>query len=281
LEGLPIRLGFKRQWGGIIVKEINVCVAQLTPKLGDKQYNYDRIVEAVVKAKEEHAQIVIFPELFLSGYSIGENVSEMAETIDGPFMTKVRNVCKEHGLYAVLGFPEDGQDGNYYISSVLIDDRGEVLGVYRKVHLFDAEKHYFQPGSAFEVIETPLGSIGMMICFDVEFPEMARALKLLGADVIVIINANMHPYEMHHHIFALSRAMENEIPVMICNRLGKEGELDFCGDSMVIDAAGNILLALKDKEQVQSVALPMKRELDPKMSYTTNRRSDLYGILGK
>ncbi|MFS0647024.1 carbon-nitrogen hydrolase family protein [Siminovitchia sp. 179-K 8D1 HS] len=263
------------------MKEINVFVAQLTPKLGDKQYNYERIAETVVKAREERAQIVIFPELFLSGYSVGKNLSEMSETIDGPYMTKVRNLCKQQGIYVVLGFPEDGQDGNYYISSALIDDQGKVLGVYRKMHLFDAEKNYFQPGSTFEVIETPLGSIGLMICFDVEFPEIARALKLLGADLIVIINANMHPYEMHHHIFARSRAMENEIPVIICNRLGKEGELDFCGDSMVIDAAGKILLALKDKEQAQAVTLPVEQELDSKMSYTTNRRSNLYGILSK
>lgn len=263
------------------MKEINAFIAQLIPKLGDKQYNYERIAETVVKAREESAQIVIFPELFLSGYSVGENISALSETIDGPYMTRVRNLCKQHGIYVVLGFPEDGQDGNYYISSALIDDKGEVLGLYRKIHLFDEEKCYFQPGSTFEVIETPLGSIGMMICFDVEFPEIARALKLMGADLIVIANANMHPYEMHHHIFARSRAMENEIPVIICNRLGKEGELNFCGDSMVIDATGNVLLALKDKEQAQSVTLPIEQELDSKMSYTRNRRSDLYSILSK
>ncbi|GIN22252.1 carbon-nitrogen hydrolase family protein [Siminovitchia fordii] len=263
------------------MNEIKVSVAQLIPKLGDKQGNLERIQEAIVKAKNEQAQLVAFPELFLTGYSVGENVNTLAETIDGPYMTKVRKLCKDHEIYLVISFPEDGQDGNYYISSALIDSQGEVLGVYRKVHLFDNEKNYFQPGSRFEVIDTPLGSIGMMICFDVEFPEIARALKLMRADFIVIVNANMHPYELHHHLFSRCRAMENEIPVIICNRLGKEGELDFCGDSMVIDATGEILLSLKDKEQVQTVTLPIKQELDPKMSYIVNRRDDIYGILAK
>src|SRR5699024_10612949 len=127
----------------------------------------------------------------------------------------------------------------------------------------DTEKNYFTAGSNFEVIDTPLGSVGMMICFDVEFPEIARALKLMDADFIVIVNANMHPYEEFHHIFARSRAMENEIPIIICNRLGVEGDLDFCGDSMVIDATGEVLLSLNDKEQSPSGTLRIKQQLDP------------------
>lgn len=261
------------------MNKIHVSVAQLTPKLGDKQYNFDRMAETIVKAKEEQAKLVIFPELYLTGYSVGGFLNTLAETMNGTYMTKIRNICKEHEIYVVLGFPEDGQDGNYYISFALIDDQGEVLGVYRKVHLFDTEKEYFSAGSRFEVIDTPLGSIGMMICFDVEFPEATRALKLMKADFIVIVNANMHPYKEFHHIFARSRAIENEIPVIICNRLGIEGDLDFCGDSMVIDAKGKVLLALEDKEQSQSVTLPIKQQPDPKMSYTNNRRSDMYDIL--
>ncbi|WP_281277086.1 carbon-nitrogen hydrolase family protein [Siminovitchia terrae] len=128
---------------------------------------------------------------------------------------------------------------------------------------------------------TPLGSIGMIICFDVEFPEIARTLKLMKAGFMVTVNINMHPYELHHHLFSRCRAMENEIPVIICNRLGTEGEFDFCGDSMVIDATEEILLSLKDKEQVKTVSLPIKQELDPMRSYTANRRADMYDILTK
>lgn len=217
----------------------------------------------------------------MTGYSVGEDVATLAETVDGPSLMEVRELCRAHNIYTTIGFAEDGQNGNYYISSALIDNKGEVLGVYRKIHLFDSESNYFTAGSSFEVIDTPLGKIGLMICYDVEFPEIARALKLMGADIIVIVNANMHPYELHHNLYARCRAMENEIPVIICNRLGVEGELDFCGDSMAIDATGEILLSLNDNEIIQSVNVPIEQTLDPKISYTTNRRSDMYEILAR
>lgn len=208
-------------------------------------------------------------------------MNTLAETIEGPSIRKVRNLCKEHNIYTIIGFPEDGQDGNYYISSALIDNFGKVLGVYRKVHLFHNEKDYFKTGSNFEVIDTPLGKIGLMICYDVEFPEISRALKLLGADIIIIINANMYPYKEYHNLYARCRAMENEIPVVICNRLGIESHLDFCGDSMAIDATGKVLLALNDQEAVTSVVVPIQQVLDSKINYTMNRRNDMYDILSR
>lgn len=260
---------------------ITVSVAQLAPKLGDKQYNYEQIKKTILDAKQEKSRLVVFPELFLSGYSVGNQLEELAETIDGPYMKKIKELCRKHEINTIISYPEDGGNGTYYISSSFIDEQGDVLGTYRKVHLFDAEKNYFTAGSSFEVIDTPLGSIGMMICFDVEFPEIARALALRNVDFIVIVNANMHPYETHHHIYARSRAMENETPVIICNRLGQEDDLNFCGDSMLIDAHGEILLSLKDREQVKSVELPIKQSLDPKMNYINGRRIDLYEELVK
>lgn len=263
------------------METIKVTVAQFKPKLCDPHTNVQNIEKAILEAQEEGAELIVFPELYLTGYSVGDNMEEMAETVDGTYMLQVRQLCKTNNINLVICFPEVDEQKTYYISSAFIDNQGEVLGVYRKVHLFDTEKLHFTPGNRFEVIDTPLGKVGMMICFDVEFPEIARALKLMGADFIVIVNANMKPYEELHHIFARARAMENEIPVIICNRIGTEGELNFCGDSMVIDATGEILLSLQQHEKMQTVELPIKRQLDPKMSYTTNRRKELYDILIK
>ncbi|GIN20685.1 MAG TPA: carbon-nitrogen hydrolase family protein [Bacillus bacterium] len=263
------------------MKAIKVSVAQLTPKLGDKQHNLQLISDAMIEAKGDRADLIVFPELFLTGYSVGDDLDRMAETEEGQGMTEIKKLCVEHGLYAVISFPEKGESGQFYISSALIDNNGDVLGIYRKTHLFDKEKVHFTPGSEFKVIETPIGKMGLMICFDVEFPEIARSLKLQGADFIVIVNANMYPYELHHHLFSRVRAMENEIPVIICNRLGVEGDLEFCGDSMVIDATGNILLEMKQAVGVRTVDMPIEQQLDPKMSYTANRRAELYSKLAK
>lgn len=261
------------------MKQLHVTLAQLVPKLGDKASNYEMIVKTMNEAKKQGSQLVVFPELFLTGYSIGEKVSEVAETMEGSYIRKIRELCKQLQINTVISYPESDGTGNYYITSSYIDDQGNLLGSYRKIHLFDQEKEYFTPGNSFTVIETNLGRIGLMICFDIEFPETARALKILGADFLVVVNANMHPYQMYHHIFALSRAMENEIPLIICNRLGQEGDLDFCGDSMVIDATGEKILTLGNEEKIGHTTVPLAQTLDPKMNYLHNRRRELYGIL--
>ncbi|MFD1361751.1 carbon-nitrogen hydrolase family protein [Lentibacillus salinarum] len=261
------------------MKHINVTLAQLTPKLEDKDYNFDQISKAMVKANKEQSDLIVFPELFLTGYSMGDKLNELAETIDGPSVNKIKEMCKSLSLYAVFGFPELGDNGHYYITSALIDDKGELIGTYRKTHLFDQEKAFFNSGSGLKVIPTPIGNFGLMICFDVEFPEVARALKLMGADIIVIVNANMDPYKEHHYIYAKSRAMENEIPVVICNRLGLEEDLNFCGDSLVLDSWGHELLTMEGSEDVKTVTLPLLSVKDPKMNYVSSRKTDLYSVL--
>lgn len=262
-----------------MLKKMKVTVAQLTPKLGDKQFNVNKVKDVMQKAAESNSDLVVFPELFLSGYSVGNQIESLAESLDGPSLKEIRDLCKKLHLHVVISFPEVGVDGNYYISSALIDHHGEVLGTYRKTHLFDTEKKTFTPGSEFKVIPSSLGNIGLMICFDVEFPEIARSLKLMGADIIVIVNANMDPYKDHHYTYAKSRAMENEIPVVICNRLGQENDLRFCGDSKVFDSWGKELLSLSESEGVETVEVPLISVRDSKMNYTSNRRKNLYSIL--
>src|SRR5699024_2455581 len=123
------------------------------------------------------------------------------------------------------------------------------------------------------------GKVGLMICFDIEFPEVARSLKLMGAEILLVTNANMIPYEDDHYTYAKSRAMENEIPLVICNRLGTEGQLSFCGDSMAVDHKGKQLLYLQNKEQVATVEVFIPSVTEPdetSLNYLQNRRPNLY-----
>ncbi|GAA0447742.1 carbon-nitrogen hydrolase [Lentibacillus halophilus] len=259
--------------------KINVTLAQMTPKLKDKSYNLSQIKNAMEEANKNQSDLIVFPELFLTGYSVGDKLNEQAEKVDGPSINEIKKLCKSLSLYTVFGFPESGDGETNFISSALIDNQGELLGLYRKTHLFDQEQKFFESGSNFEVIPTPMGNIGLMICFDLEFPEVARSLKLMGADILVIVNANMDPYKEHHYIYAKSRAMENEIPVVICNRLGQEDDLNFCGDSLVLDSWGNELLSMKDSEGIETAKLPLSSVMDSKMDYVFRRKEDLYSIL--
>lgn len=156
-----------------------------------------------------------------------------------------------YGIHAIIGFPEKA-GGDYFISSAVIDDEGRTIDVYRKTHLFGQKKNYFQQGNKYQVVTTKFGKWGIMICYDLEFPEVPRILKLKGAEIIAILTANMYPYEDYQRVYVRSRVMENEIPIAICNRLGKEGGLEFIGNSMAVNAQGDILM---DMQKIQGVDL--------------------------
>src|SRR5699024_3273352 len=243
-----------------------------------KQKNLDTICHTLKRASEQESHLVVFPELFLTGYLIGPNLKELAETNEGPSIEAIRNVCQQYKINTAFGMAEKTADNSYYIVSVFIDHFGNVKETYKKAHLFDHESKYFTRGNESVVIDTPLGKVGLMICFDVEFPELARALKLKGAEFIVIINANMHPYKTYHHIYAKSRAMENQIPVIIVNRVGEEEGMIFCGDSMVIDLDGDVLLRLGEDEEVRATRFSTNKTGDDKLNYLARRNESAYTI---
>jgi len=248
---------------------MRVALAQFTPRLADKQANLERIIGYMNEAKNQQADVVVFPELGLTGYSVGEQLEEIAETLEGPSIQRLQAECRNAGIAAVVSFPER-RENQFHISTVWIAEDGTLAGVYRKTHLFDKEKNYFTPGQEWPVVETRFGRIGMMICFDLEFPEVARLLRLNGAEMIVVNTANMVPYQRYQQVFMQSRAMENEIPLVICNRLGQEGDLEFFGDSMAVDHEGNILLHMGQKEGVQSVDVRLDSARDPALNYAGN-----------
>ncbi|RJS60799.1 carbon-nitrogen hydrolase family protein [Bacillus sp. PK3_68] len=251
---------------------MKVAVAQFSPVLGDKQENIKKIIRFLKEAKRQAAEIVVFPELALTGYSIGERLPLMAETREGDSLKTIALYCKSLQIHALISFPEE-EEGRYYISSTLIDENGLIVGVYRKTHLFHAETNYFTRGEGWPVFQTKFGKVGAMICYDLEFPEVSRLLRLNGADIILVNTANMVPYEKHQHVYMQSRAMENEVPVVICNRTGKEGELDFFGHSMAVNNEGEILFKLDSEEGIRTIDIQMDEERDPKLAYTSNLHS--------
>ena len=248
---------------------MRTALAQFAPRLADKEANLALMIDYMKEAKKQQADVIVFPELGLTGYSVGEQLDVIAETLDGPSIQRLQTECRKNGIAAVVSFPE--RNGNrFHISAVWITENGTRAGVYRKTHLFSTEKNYFTPGQEWPVVETRFGRIGMMICYDLEFPEVARLLRLNGAEMIVVNTANMVPYQRYQQVFMQSRAMENEIPLVICNRLGQEGDLEFFGDSMAVDHEGNILLHMGQEEGVQSVDVRLDSARDPALNYAGN-----------
>lgn len=254
----------------------NLTIAQFQPELGNKRKNLEEMKRMMKEAKRQNSQVILFPELCLTGYFIGDQLHEIAETLEGESIQELQKACEELGLHAVVSFPERNENGGVHISAALLDDTGKMIGVYRKTHLFDSEKTIFERGNEFPVFETKLGRMGIMICYDLEFPEISRILRLNNAQVILAPTANMSPYQDYQMTYMKSRAMENEVPIALANRIGMEEGTHFFGESTVVDAHGNVLMKMGEESELETVTIKLETGLDSKLNYVGNRQPSLY-----
>lgn len=222
-----------------------IACVQMDVSIGDVEANRRKIVERLRTAAEGGAKLVIFPECALTGYCFEslEEAAPFAEPIDGPSSRAFARACRETGVHAVIGFIEK-DDSSYYNAAMLVGPGGGgVIGNYRKVHLpFLGVDRFLTPGNRrFEVFELPFGRIGINICYDASFPEAARALKLLGAELI-ILPTNWPTGAWRTAEFIINaRACENHVNFAAANRCGVERGWEFIGRSKVADFNGDTL----------------------------------------
>lgn len=206
---------------------------------GDKPANIAAIARAAAAAASTGAQIITFPELFLTGYNLGTRLRDLAEPIDGPSVGAISDIARTHGIAIVLGMPE--RDGDRVFNTALaVDATGAVAGRYRKIHLFgDDEPSIFTPGEGLTVITVGPFKVGLAICYDIEFPELARALARGGADLIAVPTANMLPYTEVPTTAVRARALENGVAVIYANLIGTDGSLTYTGGSAIVGFDGH------------------------------------------
>lgn len=254
----------------------------------DKAANLARALEVAVQAGRSSVDLLVFPEMFMYRHPDGSEAApaEAAEPLDGPFVTSAARAAAEHRLHLVMGVAErvPGEAYRAYNTAVLISPSGERLGIYRKVHLYDAfngrESERFTPGDAPPpVIDTALGRIGLQICYDLRFPEWSRLLALAGAEIMVVPTSWVAgPMKEEHWVTLVrARAIENTCWVVAAGQVGQ----DRIGRSLAVDPMGavvadggeepGLVLAEVDLERVRRV-----REKNPSLYH---RRPDLYGDL--
>lgn len=270
---------------------VKVAVAQMDPKLGQNESNLARILALFREAAEAGARLVVFPECAVSGYGFAtlEAGYAAAETIPGPATDALAAACRETGAYAVVGLLERDGIENVYNSAALIGPEG-VVGVYRKAHLpLLGVDRFTTPGdSGFRVWETTIGRVGIIICYDLRFPEAARVLALAGADIIALPTNWPDGSQNAPHLVTRTRALENRVFLLACNRCGEESGFWFFGHSQITDPGGNVLAEAGAGEEVcyaeiepglarqkRIVLRPDAFELDT----VGDRRPDLYGAL--
>ncbi|MBX5327998.1 carbon-nitrogen hydrolase family protein [Candidatus Bathyarchaeota archaeon A05DMB-5] len=231
-------------------ERFKVALAQISCKCGDKAANIKKIEKLVSKAKKQAANLVIFPELSLTGYVVRDQIYELAETIPGPSTKIIEGIARKAKVHVVFGMPElsEKAQATVYNSAVLVGPDG-FIGKYRKMYLpthsvFE-EKRYFRPGYQAAVFDTKLGKVGLIICYDIFFPEVSRLARLAGAQLIVCISASPAVRKAFFEALTIARAIENTVFLAYVNLVGIEDGLQFWGGSRLIGPNGKILAQAK------------------------------------
>ena len=219
-----------------------VAVAQIEPKLGEKDRNLDVCLRRIGEAAAAGAQLLVLPECALPGYmwDSAEEALPYAETIPGPSTEALERECARLGLHVVCGLLE--REGDSLRNAAVLVGPGGLVGTYRKTHLpFLGVDRFVVPGDELPVFETPLGRIGIEICYDLRFPEVTRSLALAGAEIVAHPTNFPVAARIQTELITRARAAENRVYLLTANRVGKERWGEFCGWSQIVDPYGNRL----------------------------------------
>lgn len=254
---------------------MKICLVQCHSK-EDINSNLNFAKTIIKKAVKHCCDLIVFPEMFLTGYIATEKTKAIAITENDKAIKELKSVCKTNNIACVFGFPRK-EKSKIFNSACFIDKNGEVIGVYDKTHLFGDEKLYFVKGNELKVLDTSFGKVGLLICYDIEIPEATRSLAMKGAEIIICISANMKPYDNLHKMFIVSRAIENSIPIIYCNYSGKDSMFTYVGQSNIIHSNGkNECKFSKLKGLYYGIVNIPENGEDENMNYLNNLRKDLY-----
>ncbi|MFB3889753.1 MAG: carbon-nitrogen hydrolase family protein [Candidatus Bathyarchaeia archaeon] len=235
-------------------EKIRLALAQITSKREDKEANLKRYEEITQKAKEQKADLVIFPELSLTGYVIRDQVYELAEPVPGPSTRRIEEIARKAGIHVIFGMPElsEKTKATVFNTAVFVGPDG-LIGKYRKMYLpthsvFE-EKRYFRPGYQTAAFDTAIGKIGLCICYDLFFPELTRLTRLKGSQLIVSISASPAVRRSYFEILTAARALENTAFLAYVNLVGIEDGLQFWGGSRLVSPTGDVVVKAKYDEE--------------------------------
>ena len=271
---------------GCVTTRVAVC--QLRIDIDDPAGNCRAVEDAVATAAAQGAELVVLPELVTSGYVFADlaEARRRAEPVDGPTVTLLTALSEAHGVVLVGGFCERA-DGDRPFNSLVVLDHGRLLAVYRKTHLWGTEKAVFAlGGERAPVVETSVGAVGAMICYDLEFPEMVRDVALRGAQIVVApsnwpLNSPPAGERAPEVVKAQASAAVNRVFVVVADRVGAERGVEWIGGSVICDVEGYPVAGPAQGEETMLMAdLDLSRALakgvGPHNDAFADRRPDLY-----
>jgi len=239
---------------------IKAAAIQFNVKQGDVDANLAYVREALTRVAADGANLAVLPEMWSTGFSY-KDLNELALRTKG-IVDELMELSKRLKLVIIGSMPEP--NGDKVFNTVSVIDNGSLAGVYRKMHLFSllGEERAFSGGDSWLCAETTLGKVGVIICYDLRFPELSRRLAVEGAQVICVPAQWPKPRQEHWRTLLRARAMENQLFIVACNACGIIGKLDFFGMSMIIDAKGELLAEAEECEREIVASLDMQAMAD-------------------
>ena len=265
---------------------MRIALIQMNSRTAARDENVGRACDFIRQAAQDKCDIVVLPEFYNNEYFPqyrDYRYMDYAEAEDGYTQTRMKEEARRHGIHIVSTIFEMARPGLYYDTAMLIDPSGEIIGKYRKVHpaaLLSLEKIYFRGGSSFPVFRVGEWTLGFSICYDNLFPESCRCLALNGAELIVAPYAT--PVSDPWENFLTTRALENGVFLAACNHVGREGEWQMSGKSMVIDPLGKIVAKASDcNEEIVIAEFDRQQVVDARRRFPLfrDRRPDAYGAI--
>jgi predicted amidohydrolase len=270
-------------------ERFKVALAQINCRPADKEQNLQKIETTVTRAAKKGADLVILPELSLTGYVVRDQIYELAEEIPGPSTRTIQRIARDVGIHVVFGMPEKSKkaQATLHNTAVLVGPKG-FIGKYRKMYLpthsvFE-EKRYFRPGYEAPVFDTNLGKISLLICYDIYFAEVTRLARLEGAQLTVCISASPAVRRSFFEILTAARAVENTTFLAFVNLVGVEDGLQFWGGSRLVGPNGRVLAQAKYDEEdlvISEVDYADIRPLEAFIPTLKDLRPELFDMLRK
>ena len=259
--------------------KITVSLGQMDVRLGQEQENLAIVSELAEEASKNKADYLVLPELWSTGYDLA-NAKEHAVPVDQGIFVETANLARQYNLSIVgscLSLLSEGEYGN---TAVLFDNHGALLAAYSKIHLFPLmlEDRFLAPGNEIVHADTNQGAIGLAICYDLRFPEIFRILALRDCKIVFLPSEWPKPRLGHWQTLLRARAIENQMYIAACNRIGTSGNSDFFGHSTIIDPWGETIIEGDDQEALLTaeIDLSVVDTARSKIPVFNDRRPDIY-----
>ncbi|WP_054740327.1 nitrilase-related carbon-nitrogen hydrolase [Cellulosilyticum ruminicola] len=241
-------------------EQLRVCTVQMASKAGDVGTNLQKAKELIKVAKNQGAELVLLPELFDVGYDL--DVVKALDYDTNETLEALKAVCRELNIHIIAGVYENGKEGKFNTAYVL-DDTGNEIAKYRKNKLFclSKEKEIFTPGESLCTVDIKGIRFGLMICYDIRFPELGRQYIDAGCEALAIVSAFPFPRLEHWKTLLKARAIENQVYVIAANRVGENAGFYFHGKSCIIDPWGTMLQEANETDEIFAIATITKAQV--------------------